>query len=272
MSINVKQNGELTKIAGLYQTTAPIGMADCYSTEERQVGVFADGKPLYQKSFYNSGGNMSNYQYIVPTPSDLNGIVEHLVDWKCSIHDVTHDRDYCLDHNRIVISEDVRFSCYVDSDNTPYFVVLGATNSSFMTQVSNIYVTIQYTKTTDTPGSGQWTPSGAPAVHYSTEEQVIGTWIDGSTLYETTVSWPSVTAGGNTLITLAHGIPNIAKVINFDFTFGSDAYKFKTIPLTDPAWFAMVSAVTQASVQYRLGTSYSSYGLTMTIQYTKTTD
>ena len=182
MSINVKQNGELTKIAGLYQTTAPIGMADIYSTEERQVGVFADGKPLYQKSFYNSGGNMSNYQYIVPTPSDLNGIVEHLVDWKCSIHDVTHDRDYCLDHNRIVISEDVRFSCYVDSDNTPYFVVLGATNSSFMTQVSNIYVTIQYTKTTDTPGSGQWTPSGAPTVHYSTDEEIIGTYC-GETLY-----------------------------------------------------------------------------------------
>ena len=49
------------------------------------------------------------------------------------------------------------------------------------------YLTMQYTKTTDTAGSGKWTPQGVPAIHYSTDEQVIGTWIDGSTLYEKTI-------------------------------------------------------------------------------------
>jgi hypothetical protein len=48
-------------------------------------------------------------------------------------------------------------------------------------------VTVQYTKTTDTAGSGQWTPQGVPAHHYSTDEQVVGTWIDGSTIYEKTL-------------------------------------------------------------------------------------
>ena len=49
-------------------------------------------------------------------------------------------------------------------------------------------ITIRYTKSTDIAGSGIWTPSGIPAVHYSTEEQVVGTWIDGKTLYQKTIT------------------------------------------------------------------------------------
>jgi hypothetical protein len=48
------------------------------------------------------------------------------------------------------------------------------------------YLTLRYTKTTDTAGSGQWTPQGVPAVHYSTDEQIVGTWIDRKPLYEKT--------------------------------------------------------------------------------------
>ena len=47
-----------------------------------------------------------------------------------------------------------------------------------------VVFTLIYTKTTDTAGSGQWTPQGVPAHHYSEDEQVVGTWIDGSTVYE----------------------------------------------------------------------------------------
>jgi hypothetical protein len=50
---------------------------------------------------------------------------------------------------------------------------------------------MQYTKTTDAPGSGTWTPQGVPAVHYSTDEKVVGTWIDGSTIYEITDEFTS---------------------------------------------------------------------------------
>ena len=45
------------------------------------------------------------------------------------------------------------------------------------------HITLQYTKTTDQPGSGIWTPQGVPAVHYDDNEKVIGTWF-GDTLYE----------------------------------------------------------------------------------------
>lgn len=94
---------------------------ECYSTEEREVGCWVDGKPLYQKSVATGGS--------VPSGATLI--------------------------QRIVQTE---------------------------------YDTLLYTKTTDTAGSGTWTPSGIPAVHYSTEEHVIGTWIDGRTLYEKTIT------------------------------------------------------------------------------------
>ena len=273
MSINVKQNGELTKIAGLYQTTAPVGMADCYSTEEKIIGCWTDGKPLYQKTIITPFSDKAKGSRSRVDILDRNQGIEP----KIILGTITVDGYATFNMNGVghdfadASTNNYAYATYTYTSTGAVSVVLrqyfydGAASGYFTT-------TIQYTKTTDTPGSGQWTPSGDMAKHYSTEEQVIGTWIDGSTLYETTINWPSVTAGGNTLITLAHGIPNIAKVINFDFTFGSNAYKFKSIPLTDPAWFAMVSAVTTSSVQYRLGTSYNSYGLTITIQYIKTSD
>ena len=55
-----------------------------------------------------------------------------------------------------------------------------ATGGSLFTS-AQIYVTLQYTKTTDVAGSGDYTTLGIPTVHYSTNEQVIGTWL-GETL------------------------------------------------------------------------------------------
>ena len=49
MSVCVKQDGQLVKTAGLYSVSTPIGMADIYSTEEKEVGLWVDNKPLYQK-------------------------------------------------------------------------------------------------------------------------------------------------------------------------------------------------------------------------------
>jgi hypothetical protein len=70
--------------------------------------------------------------------------------------------------------------CYVEAWN-------GALKLHNQTNQSMHWIaTIQYTKIADVAGSGIYTPSGALAVHYSTNEQVIGTWIDGKPLYEKT--------------------------------------------------------------------------------------
>ena len=167
--------------------TMYIANSDCYSTEEKEVGVFADGKPLYQKTIYTSGGNLTSGQIVIS--NDLANI-EHIASWKCVTHDVTHDRDYCLNHNRFDATEDVKFQTYVSSDNTVALVIL-VSKTTFMTSIGDTWITLQYTKTTDTAGSGQYTPASGKAVHYSTDEQVIGTWVDGSTLYRRVVPFTS---------------------------------------------------------------------------------
>ncbi len=112
--------------------------------------------------------------------------------------------------------------------------------------------------------------SGGSDLSYSTTERKIGKWIDGTTdVYETTVYWEHVSGQGNTLVTLNHGVANIDKIVNYDFMFGVGNYGFKTIPLTDQNWFAMISAVRPTDVQYRLGYQYSNYPLMLKLHYTK---
>lgn len=131
-----------------------------YSTEEREVGVWTDGKPLYEKTI--DLGNTVSISYNSWTLLDYDiSNIETLV--------------YC---------------------NTPnYGNLMAGKNPNGQLQcqtarnndtVTSRYLTLHYTKTTDTAGSGSWTPQGVPAVHYSTDEQVIGTWL-GETLYQKTL-------------------------------------------------------------------------------------
>lgn len=149
-----------------------------FSEEEKQVGVWKNGKPLYQKvwtvtlpsSHDTSGGFVidSDVSYIDETAisggyikatggaiSALNGGIPDLAGWGYGIH-INPSHELCL----------------LSGGNTTY--IGGGT----------AVVILQYTKSTDAPGSGIWTPSGEIAHHYSTDDQIVGTWADGSTIFE----------------------------------------------------------------------------------------
>lgn len=154
-----------------------------YSTEEREIGVWTDGKPLYEKTLYVASGQINSSTFLnMPTQNDI----ERLVLYKGSVYDINDQRYYALPYERFSSVEGIWILCHVLPDHTLTPVLF--TRQSDTYSLSNIFVTIQYTKTTDTPGSGTWTPQGVPATHYSTEEQVVGTWTDGSTIYEKTIT------------------------------------------------------------------------------------
>jgi hypothetical protein len=144
-----------------------------YSLEEREIGVWTDGKPLYQKSY-----QLSNFTYN---------------DWVDVIDVTTLNVDRCCkitgsikrnNTNGLYISFD---GSYYETDT--YMLDIRYYNSNIQYLIkgyndfSNMIVTLQYTKTTDTPGSGTWGTDGVPMVHYDGNEKVIGTWF-GETLYE----------------------------------------------------------------------------------------
>ncbi len=150
-----------------------------YSDEEREVGVWRDGKPLYQRTFdLGSDINISNssWQTSVFSISDLEKIIV--------IHGVNSSGTaYPL-------------NAYHTGDNVNLLACRDGNPANVR------WITAQYIKTTDTAGSGIWNGQGGIAHHYSTNETVVGTWIDGKTLYEKTWDFgQDVTVGAWTSVT-----------------------------------------------------------------------
>ena len=139
-----------------------------YSLAEREVGVFTDGKPLYEKTFdftlvNNTSAGEANYPHNI---QNVDKIFVATVSSGCNSPRPTAGSMY-----------EIGVFC----GQTVIRVETGKDRHT-----ERIVVTLRYTKTTDNPGTGKWATNGVPTHHYSTDEQVIGTWIDGSTLYEKT--------------------------------------------------------------------------------------
>lgn len=236
-----------------------------YSDEEREVGVWRDGKPLYQKTVVFTGAFYGSVTVgNINTPN-----IDTYAEIKATILDITN------------AWKTITFSHPTASNNHGFFInPSGDLNLRSQLVASNalnkIQLTIQYTKTTDVAGSGQWTTSGTSTHHYSTSEQVIGTWIDGKPLYEKTVSFTVATRGLNNY---AHGISNVKFVtsVNGVVLRASDNTAMpvnmaRTSSDNDTSMLIGAQAgSTNISIFARNsdavnGTAY------VTIQYTKTTD
>ena len=137
-----------------------------YSLEEREVGVFVDGKPLYQKTVVLNNLSVTNNQW-ARTNESATGI-ETIVN------------GFLIDNQ----SPSQTFQCDIGVDSGNIVVLTWFVGNSSRTMS---YLTFRYTKTTDTAGSGIWNGQGGLAHHYSTSEKIIGTWIDGKPLYEITL-------------------------------------------------------------------------------------
>ena len=230
-----------------------------YSDEEREVGVWRDGKPLYQKTI------VSTYSF-----------------HQTGVHSIAIDvhgfwRRWAGDGNKLWYQYGSEESTYgigwarIDSENSYTNGRLAIEIRSDGTDLQ--IVTLQYTKTTDTPGSGIWNQQGCYAHHYSTTEKVIGTWIDGKPLYEKTLSVASVSVGSNTK---NHGISNIDNVI---VCYGRCKYNNlnEMLPLpyisSNTLYNIALGNVTATTFMIDVGSAFSSIqDVYVILQYTKTTD
>lgn len=170
----------ITDINGDGQDFQPI----IYSEEEREVGVWLDGKPLYEKTF-------------CPSSALSNG------SWNNNVLGTNNSDIEIKDFHGYVYGDSSDYSDMIFSTDyyraTEEFIATSTngngTDINMLPKISGIgtlyikNITVHYTKTTDQAGSGTWTPQGVPAHHYSTDEQVVGTWVDGKTLYEKTIDY-----------------------------------------------------------------------------------
>lgn len=201
MSVNTKVNGELVKSAGLYKVSVPIQSGDIYSFEERQVGVWADGKPLYQRVF-DLGSDVSITNNTFTNTTIDASTMETLVNAKA------------------IYSTGVTIYQVMANINNGIIRLQADRNDNVITVR---YVILQYTKTTDVAGSGEYVPSGDKAVHYSTDEEVIGTFM-GETLYRKTVNFGALP--NNTTKNVAHGISNLKYIKSYEGTAYNSTNKY----------------------------------------------
>ena len=126
------------QLDSIYQTM----FSDNYSTTERQVGKWIDGKPLYQKT------------YIISTPhANTNGT------WAYSttalgienLDSVVYTNGISVSNNSIAPLPYISDGGYMAKYNINSAMQISVANNNSYINDNKIYVTIQYTKTTDQP-------------------------------------------------------------------------------------------------------------------------
>ena len=168
----------LLKVIGIKWETMQTALI--YSEEEREVGVWTDGKPLYQKSWLlNLPSSMranTGVKFTEASIPELDAVAN--VEWS-----IYYSDKYIGNPVNIFWYSQAQIGYSgQQADGVEFFF-----GGSYYANQKLLY-TCRYTKTTDTPGSGIWTTTGEYAHHYSTDEKVVGTWIDGKTLYEITIT------------------------------------------------------------------------------------
>lgn len=229
-----------------------------YSDQEREVGVWRDGKPLYQKTY--SVDNVGSSSMLVDSSMNLTNI--DLVGF--INNGLKMNSPYSGEVFQLGLATSAILRIW-NSSSGLYCNIEGA--GSGITGTCRF--TVQYTKTTDTVGSGTWNGQGGIAHHYSTSETVVGTWIDGKPVYEKTftnvANGTQILTGVSTVVDYrvsAHGTSPNSNYHCFGDGFTINSSKIFTLisgVVTYGSW-------TSATGEIEKDADF------IVIQYTKTTD
>lgn len=247
-----------------------------YSLEEREIGVWTDGKPMYERTHHIIPSSPIQPQtettLNLPDMTDVDKYfyVDVIGGYKGAESYVANWSQFTFEQNR----NDASAVC-VRQNTSSSLVVWTGSNSGNFPQVSTdnriceFYITIRYTKTTDAAGSGTWTPQGVPALHYSEDEHVIGTWIDGSTLYEKTFYRALPTSGGTQNVSFAHGISNLNIIVERSI---SNFIRTGEAVGTDGTsqYYTNIQSIDGTNITYKTTVDGAGRYVIITIRYTKT--
>ena len=115
--------------------------------------------------------------------------------------------------------------------------------------------------------------SSGGCVSYSTDEQVIGTWIDGKPLYQKTFEISLDGKTLNTLIPYDHNIANVDKVVEIiGISVDQSNDSRVTVNAGEPTYYCYVRRANRTRLTYYTTFKVSGAYLYVTVRYTKTTD
>ena len=229
----------------------------CYDTNEREIGCWTSGKPLYQKTI-NANVTIPNNGSVDFALSSYVSDVEDIV--YCEVYDSTNKRTVPF----YTIQTFSNYGVTVFSDAINKVVVFSRGAGGAIT--INCYITIRYTKTTDVAGSGKLTPTAMPTVHYDDTEKVIGTWF-GETLYEKTIVQTSgITIGSYGTI----GLPSNIIVKRLDGCAYRNSHQNVDVFDGYSNNGVLFATIRNGHIEYMIDNIFSGVDeITFTVQYTK---
>lgn len=242
-----------------------------YSTSEKVVGCWTDGRPVYQKTI------------AITTPTTTTGTATN-ADFSIGATVST-----VVDFEGWFVKDGMYYKMFDGAPNIAQpanYMRLRVTNNAFSTssdrnkiRITNTtadwanlsgYVTVKYTKTTDSANSFNY---GDPN-DYSTTEKIVGSWIDGKPLYQKTINFgvlPNTTSKS-----VNHGIGNFDILVSARGAFWNSSKNSGAIPFAWPASLAgsadnnVSCSVTTTQIIVSTGTNMSQYtNAYITLQYTK---
>ena len=272
ISTKKSQEGDIDEIIDVYPQAGSLvsivnafNRGDIYSTDEKMIGQWIDGKPLYQKTIVTTtpeaaqSGTAGKYVDI-GADIDFGKIVSFEILDVASILPMPYFKNdlsafvkgYLYNHTYVAHPNTIVINCNSWYEKT-------------------CYVTIQYTKTTDTA------ISIGSETEYSTDEKVVGTWIDGKPIYQKTISCGALVNSSSKAV--EHGITNFDMAVKmFGFTIHSNGTSMLLLPYiddNDTGNDISLSVNRGSSTLYISNRKYSNASAWtntyVTLQYTKTT-
>jgi len=229
-----------------------------YSTEEREVGVWINNKPLYQKTLVFEDYTNGTYQDV--SSLNIEEIVNNFGEHRFADYSYGLSFPYYENNNWYSLMT-------FDKNNGRYYVYC---SSQIADAYKKLFITIQYTKTTDIAGSGEYNTLGIPNVHYDGNEKIIGTWF-GETLYQKTlVIHNESTVSSDTTITT---IDSTFRVKNWKAFAIENGVNYK-VPYVAGNGNASFFFRENGNVEFTIRNTTFAAGsdFYITIEYTKTTD
>lgn len=223
--------------------------ANLYSTTEQVVGKWSDGRPLYQMTFSGTSSSSSGVSVTLGSISSYNRII------KC--------------FGSINLGNNLWAEIPYTQDGTTGLCLPYVNGNSVQVQAKEslylskpVIVTVQYTKSTDAANSFNY----ASENDYSTSETIVGTWVDGKTLYQRTYS-KTLTSGTNDTVGT---LPSTAKPKHVSaFIVYNSAGSIEVIPKYDDATNNAKVYTNGTSVVCSHSSNYNTMTCWVTVQYTK---
>lgn len=241
----------LPYLNGMVPTIAnKFSKSDLMSYDEKIIGCTPDGKPLYQKSLQIPSVSVGENTFI-HNISNLDEVIDYNGKAICG-----------YDNNRMCIPSiyppnvSAWSICITKIDTTNIDLWVGSNFTDAYT-LSDIEVTLKYTKTTD-----EAIAIGSDT-DYSLEEKIVGTWVDGKKLYQKTIVLNNVSLIKDTWTTI---FTDSSNSMNNVFV---DTWKIGNRTGNSASFSIQFN---DHALKIESGYSTSTWSGFVTIKYTKTTD